>query len=159
MMWYAWMGVAGVVLGLVSIGVTWWTRVRAWRRRAARRAERMELVLCAAIVVSPECGFAIKDGWFRSEDFLFAPEDSWGRYVICGWRHHQCIELARSVGMGRPSSFEQGFLTSHNRYVDRREAARIAVAAGQVTELRVPLSHWQVCPGDLVPELFSEDLY
>jgi hypothetical protein len=39
----------------------------------------------------------------------------------------------------------QGFLTSDDRFVDRREAAKIALAAGQVKEeLKV---------------LFSEDLY
>lgn len=41
----------------------------------------------------------------------------------------------------------QGFLTSTGRYVNRRDAARIALAAGQTAKLTAP------------PELFSEDLW
>lgn len=41
----------------------------------------------------------------------------------------------------------QGFLTSERRFVDRREAAAIALSAGQVTELQWP------------PDLYSEDLW
>lgn len=41
----------------------------------------------------------------------------------------------------------EGFLTSTGRFVNRREAARIALAARQTTKLIDP------------PELFSEDLW
>lgn len=43
---------------------------------------------------------------------------------------------------------EQGFLTSRGQYVDRQEAARIALEAGQIERLRFN-KH----------ELFSEDLW
>ena len=42
---------------------------------------------------------------------------------------------------------KQGFVTSTGRFVDRREAGKIALAAGQVKRLDHP------------PELFTEDLW
>lgn len=42
----------------------------------------------------------------------------------------------------------QGFMTSHGRFVDRREAKRLAIEAGQVKESEV-IGH----------ELFSEDVF
>lgn len=41
----------------------------------------------------------------------------------------------------------QGFLTSAGRYVNRRDAAKIALEAGQVATLEAP------------PQLYSEDLW
>jgi hypothetical protein len=69
--------------------------------------------------------------------------------VIGGWRHHNCFSTYAALSGNRtPLDYEpavQGFLTSDDRFVDRREAAKIALAAGQVKEeLKV---------------LFSEDLY
>jgi len=68
--------------------------------------------------------------------------------VFCGYRHMQCIYTAVSVTGKR--DFElggciQGFLTSKNRFVTRQEAARIALAAKQIT--------------DEVRALYSEDIY
>lgn len=57
-------------------------------------------------------------------------------FIVCGHRHSDCIQLFCSItGHKITSSDEQGFLTSKNRFVDRREAARIAFEAGQVAEL------------------------
>lgn len=75
--------------------------------------------------------------------------------VICGWRHGNCIAITKAVtglrtvtiaedGVGEHG---QGFLTSHNRFVDRKEAAIIAYEAGQLVE------------GTKIENLFSEDLY
>lgn len=56
--------------------------------------------------------------------------------IVCGHRHSDCIQLFCSItGYKITSLDEQGFLTSKNRFVDRREAARIAFEAGQVAEL------------------------
>lgn len=61
-------------------------------------------------------------------------------------RHHHILnELARLVG-DRVHAAEQGFLTTSGRFVDRKRAKEIAVAAGQVQD------------GGL-RELFSEDLW
>jgi hypothetical protein len=46
-----------------------------------------------------------------------------------------------------PFAGDQGFMTSAGRFVEREEAGRIALAAGQTKALRWP------------PELFSEDLW
>ena len=78
--------------------------------------------------------------------------------VVCGHRHYHCIGVLssltglRSVRFGPDSvgENEQGFLTTHNRFVGRLEAAELAVAAGQV--LRERLINPMV-------GLFSEDLY
>lgn len=67
-------------------------------------------------------------------------------------RHHT---LARAWSLanykdgksGFLGEHESGFVTSRGRYVDRIEAGRIAVAAGQIPELRWP------------PRLYSEDLW
>lgn len=42
----------------------------------------------------------------------------------------------------------QGFMTSHGRFVDRREAKKLAIAAGQVKASEV-----------LGPDLYSEDVF
>lgn len=51
-------------------------------------------------------------------------------------------------GFGRVLPEDQGFITSTGRFVGRREAAGIALGAGQVEELTAPASG-----------LFSEDLW
>ena len=70
--------------------------------------------------------------------------------VFCVFRHCHCMYTMVSVtGLSSISSSVgkevQGFLTSKNRFVNRSEAAKIAIEAGQIqTE---------------TPRLFSEDLY
>lgn len=70
--------------------------------------------------------------------------------VFCGFRHCHCMYTMVSVtGLSSISSSVgkevEGFLTSKNRFVNRSEAAKIAIEAGQIqTE---------------TPRLFSEDLY
>lgn len=77
--------------------------------------------------------------------------------VISGHRHGQCMWVMgcltglRSVtyapdGVGE---YIQGFLTNHNRFVDRKEALKIALDNNQVLDLKE-------IRGD---ELYSEDLY
>lgn len=69
--------------------------------------------------------------------------------VWTGKRHGHCIRTivqatgVKSVGDG----YTQGFVTMAGRFVDRKEAAVIAVHAGQVAGRALPF------------ELFSEDLY
>lgn len=63
-------------------------------------------------------------------------------------RHGECLLLCHAC---RPDSFgkeEQGFVTSHNRFVGRIEARKIAVAADQLIERAGKL-----------PELYSEDVW
>ena len=63
-------------------------------------------------------------------------------------RHGDVIrKLADAFPDDGPFVGEQGFLTSSGRFVEREEAGRIALAAGQTKALR-----WGA-------ELFSEDLW
>lgn len=73
--------------------------------------------------------------------------------VVCGHRHGHCIGIMKSLANKRTVTFapdaagehEQGFLTNKNRFVDRKEAAKIAIAAEQCIEG--------------IETLYSEDLY
>lgn len=75
-------------------------------------------------------------------------------FVICGLRHHNCISTF-ALMRGFPYDSEtllllqtqvQGFLTNQNRFVDRIEAARIAIVAEQIEDV-------------FKKKLYSEDLY
>lgn len=68
--------------------------------------------------------------------------------VFSGAHHHHIIHYVSKCLNIRPVTGEQGFLTSLNRYVDRIEAGKIAIAAGQITKLTY---HHE--------ELFSEELW
>jgi len=73
--------------------------------------------------------------------------------VVLGHRHGQCMWTMgsltglRSVTNGSDSvgEYKQGFLTSKNRFVDRKEGGEIAFREGQTEELK--------------KTLFSEDLW
>jgi len=73
--------------------------------------------------------------------------------VILGHRHGQCIQTLLSLKGLRTVTYApdgagnhiQGFLTSKNRFVNRKEAAQIAFDTGQTKDLK--------------GLLFSEDLY
>lgn len=94
-----------------------------------------EHIICAAVWV--------EDGKMH----VHQPRNVPRGLVFAGWRHPACIELATAAGFGRISQTHQGFLTSLNRYVTRREAAQIAYMAGQI-------ENWND-----KKELYSEDLY
>lgn len=69
--------------------------------------------------------------------------------VFCGYRHPHCMYSMSSItGLRQCEAGEevQGFLTSWNRFVDRREAAKIHVANGGKLNYSTE-------------ELYSEDLY
>lgn len=67
--------------------------------------------------------------------------------VMCGLGHvhiiHQHVKLMgkRQAEMG---DYEQGFLTSKNRFLSRDEAGKLAFEAGQI---------------DVIKTLYSEDLF
>lgn len=69
-------------------------------------------------------------------------------FVICGHRHHNCFMTAYILNDNeKVKGLEeiQGFMTSENNFVDRKEGGQIAFKAGQTSELKT--------------RLFSEDLY
>jgi hypothetical protein len=105
-----------------------------------------EYITCAAI-------------WYKDlpkQNYL--PKNIDKGIVICGHRHSNCIDIMKSIAGLRTVQFGpdsvgetiQGFMTSHNRFVDRQEAMGIAKTTGQVDESKLynPLTG-----------LFSEDLY
>lgn len=99
--------------------------------------KKPEYILCAAI--------HFDDG----KKYEHQPANIETGLVLCGWRHG-CI-FPQIGGLVRERKElgiyekEQGFLTSDNRFVDRAEAAKIAIERGQTK-----------APNDY---LFSEDIY
>jgi hypothetical protein len=105
------------------------------------RDNNLEYILCAANYYN--------DGKIQ----VFKPRNIDTGYVVCGHRHHNCIQMFAQI-VGFPYSEEshklhntevQGFLTNLNRFVDREEAAKIAFNAKQIDSEKT--------------QLFSEDLY
>lgn len=107
-----------------------------------------EYILCAAI-------------WYENlPTTTYPPVNIEKGMVICGQRHHNCIDVIytlaklRSVSVGSEDEVTgkstQGFLTNKNRFVDRKEALKIAIEADQVDKDKL---------GNPMIGLFSEDLY
>lgn len=79
-------------------------------------------------------------------------------FVVCGRRHFDCSEIFNLIATNTADfdkskiSKVRGFLTNSNRFVDRKEAYKIAFNAGQI-----------IGPNKDYPEneigLTSEDLY
>lgn len=93
-----------------------------------------EYVICAAIYW--------KDGIVHPHQ----PKNIESGFVICGRRHHNCfIAKIMSEFSEADGKSVQGFLTSKDRFIDRKEAGQLAFEAKQISE-----------PNDC---LFSEDLY
>lgn len=73
-------------------------------------------------------------------------------YVICGRRHHNCFAtLSVTLGNGNydKSAITQGFVTSKDRFVDRKFALKIALDYHQVDFDSLTSTK----------ELYSEDLW
>lgn len=75
-----------------------------------------------------------------------------GKVMLCGFRHgditRQLLGLLSLRRLPRMNQDQQGFLTSRGRFVGRREAAQIAVTAGQIEVENLRSG-----------ELYSEDLW
>jgi len=92
-------------------------------------------IICAAI-------------WFKNNNkYKHQPKNVDSGLVVCGRRHHNCFLTAFELNRGEKIEGlnVQGFLTSDDRFVDRKEGGQIAFDAGQTAELK--------------NYLFSEDLY
>lgn len=70
-------------------------------------------------------------------------------FVVCGFRHPMCLNLPleKNFNDERICPSEQGFITSHGRFVGRKEAYIIAKECGQITFTETNRS------------LFSEDVF
>lgn len=130
----------------IGYGLTKVCTNRAIRILNKQSKDMKEYVLCAAIWY--------KDLPMQKPEILenrgFRPYNVDKGVVISGWRHGNCIYQISAITGLRSVPAEagesiQGFLTSRNRFVDRKEGGEIAFAAGQTTELKTTL--------------YSEDLY
>lgn len=91
-------------------------------------------LLCAAIHVDD------------SVKHLHQPKNIVTGYVICGRRHHNCIQTSVILGKSPvKSNTVQGFITSDDLFLNRTEAAIFAYTHGQIKEP--------------IKTLFSEDLW
>ena len=97
-------------------------------------------IICAAIWV--------RDG----KEYSHQPRNVDSGIIICGRRHHNCLLTLKELDQHKRmdvirsgNEIEQGFMTTDDRFVTRKEAGEIAFKAGQTNKL-------QDC-------LFSEHLY
>jgi len=97
-----------------------------------------EHILCSAIHIDDDT------------QYDYRPKNVSKGLVICGRRHSDCYAITKLIYSEIPKNTSQGFLTNTNRYVDRKEAYKIALAADQL--ITAPAT-------DPDPILISEDLY
>lgn len=94
--------------------------------------------------------------WFKDGNvYHHQPKNVDSGIVVAGRRHHNCFLTAQQLSGGgnggtkiknlSENGIVQGFLTSDDKFVNRKEAGKIAFDAGQIDKLTE-------C-------LFSEDLY
>lgn len=82
---------------------------------------------------------------------------NYNEIIICGLRHVDCFDTLIKLSnkytpiTDLPTKEDQGFLTSFNRFVDRKEAYRIAIESHQIT--------LTLFDGIEEGRLISEDLY
>ena len=87
-----------------------------------------EYILCAAI-------------WFDDGNkYPHQPKNIDIGLVFCGYGHANIFQqIGGTMGERRDLGIrerEQGFLTSKNRFVDRKEAAKIAIKCGQIEKVK-----------------------
>lgn len=58
-----------------------------------------------------------------------------GHTIICGPRHANCLNQANGLNMLQPNTWEMGFVDQDNVFMDRKEAWKVADAAGQIRNL------------------------
>lgn len=107
-----------------------------------------EFILCAAIHVDDSIIY----------DDVSYPTNITTGYVFLGYRH-STIKGVNGLMLyynahNIVAKVTQGFLTSKNRFLDRNEAAQVAIKADQISVQTMSVwSRLGVC------KLFSEDLY
>ena len=78
--------------------------------------------------------------------------------IEIGYRHHDIIRRFQHEISRNPN--DQGFFTSKGRFVDRKEAAHIALLAGQIdVEKCCSIKYVDGFDVITVKPLYSEDLY
>lgn len=91
------------------------------------------------------------------KEFILCASLNFKGNIICGHRHSDCYAILKDVVKVKdedmPQRENQGFLTSLNRYVDRKEAWKIAKENNQIK--------WglEVSENGEDSQLISENLY
>lgn len=108
---------------------------------------KQERIICAAI------WYQEYEPYLHNKEFIpYHPKNIDQGIVLCGHRHGSIIQTFLALTKLRTAStckdcsgaHVQGFLTTHNRFVDRKEARDIFIECGGKPEFN---------------ELYSEDLY
>lgn len=106
-----------------------------------------------------------------TQEYILCSAIDYNGIIICGRRHGDCYKILESLvpdikESELPDRTKQGFLTSTNRYVDRRLAWKIAKANNQIVHGLVASDHdndpilKNLHPVERpVSELISENLY
>ena len=85
---------------------------------------KKEYIICAAIHLN------------MPDDFPHQPINIENGLVVCGRRHHNCFAILFFTNITcEKKNITQGFLTSKDRFVDRKEAGDIAFKAGQISKV------------------------
>ena len=87
-----------------------------------KNSSKAEYILCAAI--------HILDGEIHEHQ----PKNVETGYVVTGWRHHNCYQTISLINQRKIRKHRdiQGFLTSKNRFLDRKEAGQLAKQCNQI---------------------------
>jgi hypothetical protein len=97
---------------------------------------KQEYIICAAIHIQD------------NKNYPHQPKNIKSGYVICGRRHHNCIQsiaiLKDILECKKPNT--QGFLTNQNNFLNREDAKITATKANQINNT-------------ISNKLTSEDLY
>ena len=108
---------------------------------AIKTMEDQEYILCAAI------------HYDDVKVYIHQPTNIKTGFVIAGRRHHNCVYtfgiLNKELVMKLKATHTDGFITNTNRFVDRKEAFKIAKDANQIISIANTRSK----------NLYSEDLY
>ena len=82
------------------------------------------------------------------EEYILCSAINYEGLIIPGFRHEDCYKVLRELKPDAidPERDKQGFLTSFNRYVDRKEGWKIAVKNNQTNQRKSLL----VCGIDIV---------
>lgn len=93
----------------------------------------------------------------KKGEFILCAAINFNDTIVCGRRHGDCYVIIKNLlekyitPSDMPEREDQGFITSENRYVSRKEAFKIAFAQKQIIHNMFE-EHEDI-------ELTSEDLY
>lgn len=132
-------------------------QVEEWEKEFENYFSNGYIQRISAIELKKQCKIVIKDilaqqqSLLKKEIIICAAVVATDGSIYRGHRHNNCLELIYELGKKqRPDHEAQGFITSENRYVDRKEAYKIQRAAG------IPSASEDGYQGT---DLYSEDLY